>query len=145
MTRHRRAALSEHAQLLITHCWEGRYGRCLWCGGPWRGERFCSQPCEREARAEARAFLLDEMVAEQDGLCGICGEPLDVIPSHPQMPAPWDPDMERTERWSAEVDHIHPVAEGGNDDWWNLRAVHRRCNRSRPRVGHQYGAVKSSL
>jgi hypothetical protein len=42
-----------------------------------------------------------------------------------------------------ECDHIVPVADGGNDEVSNLRAVHRCCNRQRGR-GSTGGAPPSS-
>jgi hypothetical protein len=59
---------------------------------------------------------------ERDGgLCGICGQPVDLGPK-------------------MHLDHIVQVGEGGSDDWQNLRITHAKCNQSRPRT--QLGEVK---
>jgi hypothetical protein len=50
------------------------------------------------------------MLWERDaGLCGFCRHPVD-----PQ---------------EMDVDHIVPLADGGPDEFWNLRVAHRLCNR----------------
>lgn len=48
------------------------------------------------------------------GLCGICGEPVDLA--------------------KMDIDHIVQLAEGGSDDPSNLRVTHAPCNRGRPRI-----------
>lgn len=54
--------------------------------------------------------LARQLVWERDkGVCGMCGEPVEFD------------DME--------VDHIVPIAEGGDSSPSNLRAAHWRCNR----------------
>lgn len=50
--------------------------------------------------------------------CGICGEPIDYALKSP------DPG-------SFEVDHIVPIAAGGDDALSNKQAAHRRCNREK--------------
>ena len=56
---------------------------------------------------------LPELVEDQDGLCGICGEPL-----------PED----YMDGSKVHVDHILPVACGGGHDFDNLQAAHSHCN-----------------
>lgn len=57
--------------------------------------------------AQLRSYLLS-----RDGdACGLCGHPLgDSTP---------------------DIDHIHPMADGGTNDPANLRLTHARCNRSK--------------
>lgn len=56
---------------------------------------------------------LPELIAEQNGECGICGGPL--------------PDD--IQAGQIEVDHIVPRAAGGGDEIENLQAAHGYCNR----------------
>lgn len=59
------------------------------------------------ARAKQRKSILNAV-----DTCAVCG-----------MPGRRDDPLE--------VDHIIPIAEGGSDELWNLRVVHRSFNRSR--------------
>lgn len=91
--------------------------------------RFCSTRCMERAhnatrKMERRAGNLKRRrglvslseLAERDGWrCGICGGRIDRSRSHP------DP-------LSLSVDHIVPVALGGDNDDSNLQAAHLRCN-----------------
>jgi 5-methylcytosine-specific restriction endonuclease McrA len=55
-----------------------------------------------------------QIYRSQNGLCGICHEPLGA---------------------EFEIDHKYPVTKGGQTEYQNLQATHRRCNRrkgSRP-------------
>ena len=44
------------------------------------------------------------------------------------MSADGDPELTSPHRWSASIDHVIPVAEGGTDSADNKRAAHTRCN-----------------
>ena len=57
---------------------------------------------------------LETLIREQDGLCGICDQPL---------PAELSPDIH--------VDHIIPVSKGGTDIYSNFQAAHASCNFSK--------------
>lgn len=78
------------------------------------------------ATAELRAALkatyhkgLRRKLAMRDGwVCQICLWPIDPRLKHP-------------DRWSATLDHVVPLSEGGSDDMANLRLAHRYCNRLR--------------
>jgi 5-methylcytosine-specific restriction endonuclease McrA len=48
------------------------------------------------------------VLERDDGLCGICG--LDVDPQH------------------FDIDHIIPLARGGEHSYRNVQVAHRRCN-----------------
>lgn len=50
--------------------------------------------------------------------CGICGDPIDYELPH------LDP-------WEYVVDHVIPLAQGGEDELWNKQAAHRCCNRDK--------------
>lgn len=56
---------------------------------------------------------LPTLVAQQGGLCGICGKPLPV------------------ELDEIHVDHIRPRSRGGTDAVGNLQAAHAHCNQSK--------------
>lgn len=60
------------------------------------------------------AEMIDWLRHKNDGVCGICGEPV------PPDPCP------RSEM--ASPDHIVPKARGGSDDEVNLQLSHLRCN-----------------
>lgn len=57
--------------------------------------------------------------ARDQGICGICGTPVDVALRHPHP-------------GSATMDHIlHKSGRGSVHDWENLRLAHRQCNLER--------------
>ena len=47
--------------------------------------------------------------------CHICGKPIDYTLPH------LDP-------WSFVIDHVKPLAKGGDDTLANIKAAHRECN-----------------
>lgn len=52
-----------------------------------------------------------------DGLCGICGEPVDLkVERGPRQPT---------------IDHIIPVSRDGGGERTNLQVAHRGCNSSK--------------
>lgn len=61
-----------------------------------------------------RKYLVP-LIALQNGLCGICGDPLPTNPS------------------DIHVDHIRQRGIGGRDELQNLRAVCKGCNLRRPK------------
>lgn len=76
----------------------------------------------RKAASARRARIRDAFVEHVDplvvfqrdeGVCGICTEPVD--------------------RGEFDVDHIVPLAEGGEHSYANVRLSHVNCNRSRGR------------
>lgn len=72
----------------------------------------------RAARAECIARSTD---------CGLCGYPL-------------RPEAKPRTTWSTEIDHVTPLALGGEPfDQDNLRAVHRRCHLLRPNPATRRG------
>lgn len=103
---------------------------CRICGEPFglndvpRGRWKYCQSCLRDnpsyhRRQEAirRGDRIDaRTLGDRDGwTCGICGEPVD--------PAiPYQNRMGRT------IDHIVPIAHGGEHTWENVQLAHRSCN-----------------
>lgn len=90
--------------------------------------KFCSEQCNSAAHAITRkmakrantdkpdVLLSRAYIAERDGWrCGICGGRVSMTRKHP------DP-------LCASIDHIVPVAAGGNNDLANLQLAHLRCN-----------------
>lgn len=90
--------------------------------------KFCSEQCNSAAHAVTRKMAKragsakpDELmsrayIAQRDGWrCGICGGRVSMTRKHP------DP-------LCASIDHIVPVAAGGNNDLANLQLAHLRCN-----------------
>lgn len=71
-----------------------------------------------EARLESQTVeaIPREAVFERDGwVCHLCGEPI-------PRDAAW-PDV-----LSAQVDHVVPLAKGGDHSWGNVAAAHFKCN-----------------
>jgi 5-methylcytosine-specific restriction endonuclease McrA len=131
---------------------------CKCCGktlasNVWRGDFCDSKPCRRAASRDryarvvaergdlfhslretqhrhnalrrARKALVDAShvrrleVFERDAwMCGICGEPIDMSLVHPHV-------------MSASLDHIVPLALGGEHSYENCQAAHLSCNSSK--------------
>ena len=78
-----------------------------------------------------RGATVDEIdrqtVFERDGwTCGICGGSI-------------DPELRWPDRMSAQVDHVVPLAKGGDHSWENVQAAHFSCNakkKDQAPVGH---------
>lgn len=129
---------------------------CAICGKPIRrrSKRYCSQRCwgvaearaaghhdadlvamatresrrrrnenrQRRLRAVRRERFKSSEIFERDGwVCGICGMRI-------------DPSLRWPDQRSASVDHIVPVAKGGEDTRENVRAAHLGCNTRRAKA-----------
>lgn len=58
-------------------------------------------------------------IAERDGFrCGLCGNKVDMRRKYPDMRSP-------------EIDHVWPLAKGGDDTRTNVQLAHRACNLSK--------------
>ena len=124
-------------------------------------QKFCRPRCEAQALRAFGLQAIHEMVEDQGCECPLCGELLYWVSDEEMLGdrAPSDRVVRDYEdahpgescvigeggRWDCDVDHILPVASGGNDDWTNLRAVHPKCNRSRRRIPGQYGPVRCQM
>jgi len=87
------------------------------------GARYCSDLCQKRSEINRatwrrRARLRGQFVEDVDpgvlydrdgGVCGICGGPVDPYDFH--------------------VDHIVPIARGGEHSYANTQLAHPRCNR----------------
>lgn len=107
------------------------YGECVQCGGIFvrRASQlggFCSQGCANRARRRRERKRLRNVtkrdrytlrqVAERDGWrCHLCGKR---VPDRPYKARATD----------ATVDHLIPLAAGGDDTLDNVALAHNRCN-----------------
>jgi 5-methylcytosine-specific restriction endonuclease McrA len=67
------------------------------------------------SKRKRRAF---QRLIDRDGpliLCPFCGREIDVT-------------LRDESKWSATIDHIKPLRDGGNSTLENLRLAHRYCN-----------------
>ena len=63
---------------------------------------------------------LRNIVLERDNYtCHICHKPINQHPRNHQQPD------------AGVADHLTPVAHGGTNELWNLKAAHVKCNRQR--------------
>ena len=92
-----------------------RRSRERWASDPgFRARRVAVRRNRRRTYGSSkRRRQLPALICAQDGLCGICGNPL-----------PADLTV-------IEVDHVIPVARGGLDTLDNLQAAHTACNRAK--------------
>lgn len=114
---------------------------CVQCSQPFTYDRltrpriYCSEQCRRSSptykngRREAKRrrhwrqrchatveTFNSRSILERDGwTCGICHEPI-------------DRDADPLNDWAATIDHIVPLAKGGEHTPGNVRAAHRYCN-----------------
>jgi 5-methylcytosine-specific restriction endonuclease McrA len=103
--------------------------RCLRCGKAVgvddEMKRYCSPACRKAVQRRARkarirgAYVEAVSVAvlgERDrGACGICGEPVDFTTKAPHPAA-------------ATIDHVVPLARGGEHSYRNTQLAHYKCN-----------------
>lgn len=102
---------------------------CVVCGSTFTATRsnkmYCSKPCRyraaywgrrgRQAGVEREPYTLAE-IAKRDGWrCSICGDPVDSALFYPDPMAP-------------SIDHVVPLALGGDDTTANVALAHLRCN-----------------
>lgn len=116
---------------------------CRECGKPylitesWRGRTYCSAECQKKyndrisrhkrdvrmrSSANAEHIDLKELYSRDKGICHICGKMCD-----------FNDYIIRDETFIAgnnypSIDHVIPLAKGGQDEWNNVMLAHRRCN-----------------
>lgn len=72
---------------------------------------------DKDGKAKSAFEKARKIIYASQSVCGICGQPVDFDRKFP------DP-------WSATLDHIHPIAKGGDPaDISNLQLAHLQCNR----------------
>lgn len=108
---------------------------CAYCGVPLpkskrADAKFCAADCNMRAHRQTRNFHrrrglkrttlvnLRSIAARSGYRCGICGGGVNMTRRHPDPLAP-------------SVDHIVPLAQGGDHADGNLQLAHLRCNLSR--------------
>ncbi len=107
-------------------------GTCRTCGKNFTAIRaasymahYCSKTCNAkrartERRARKRKAWVEEVwrsvVFERDGwICQLCGDPV-------------DPETEWPDTQCASLDHITPLAQGGDHSYTNTQLAHHLCN-----------------
>lgn len=111
---------------------------CLWCSAAFRpkrtGHRFCSAACRnrgtdrlsnarRAGLGEVRTVLRREIYDRDGWRCHLCRRRVDRRLRHPHPR-------------SASLDHLIPLADGGDHDPANLATAHLGCNMARRRGGN---------
>lgn len=114
-----------------------RLHRCPVCGKETNRPKYCSNECLRKAtnkRGELnRRKMIQDALVDNDitvkglfkrdgGTCYLCGKPcrLDdyIIKNGTTICGDWYPS----------IDHVIPLAHGGEHSWSNVRLAHRICN-----------------
>ena len=105
---------------------------CVDCGAPAGDKARC--PACRANRAgrseEARAELIAALIARDGPNCAWCGQPLGA--DEPVTKG------RRAPGRTLAIDHRHPTAKGGADDFDNLQVLHDFCNSQK--AGHPLAA-----
>lgn len=79
----------------------------------WQRKNRRRRALKRKAKSER--YDLAE-IAERDGFtCGICSTPVNML-------------LRRPDRWSPTIDHVVPIAAGGDDTRANVQLAHFGCN-----------------
>lgn len=114
-----------------------RLHHCPVCGKLTTNEKFCSVRCSNKARWSAkdakRRALIKENLIDKDinlerlykrdkGVCAICGEPCDWSDSR------WEDGFFIVGKKYPSIDHIVPLARGGEHSWENVQLAHFSCN-----------------
>ena len=86
---------------------------CNKCGKVFPYEHSYIKNCQscRNANPSGQRHHLPKLLADQNGICPLCNEPLP---------------KELTA--NIHIDHIYPKYLGGSDDIDNLQAIHIRCH-----------------
>lgn len=94
---------------------------CSYCGGPLPPNRhkYCSNDCWRTANIEANPHQRHVTIPALDRRCAICG--WELTPTGPRGGCMWH-------RSCAEIHHILPVSEGGENTLDNLIALCHDCH-----------------
>ena len=127
--RLRDAACSMHQQRMARYGSYEADGRvvvkCAWCGrlstrsrrGRRGTRRWCSNACRiAERRVRIEDWTLEDLIADVEGLCQICYDPVDLSPGPRMQPS------------SPSVGHRVPMSEGGDNSRANVQLEHLGCN-----------------
>lgn len=114
-----------------------RLHHCPVCGKLTINKKFCSTDCCNKANwsakdARRRALIKDNLINKDislerlykrdGGICAICGEPCDWNDSHR------DGNTFIVGKKYPSIDHIIPLAKGGEHSWNNVQLAHFSCN-----------------
>lgn len=109
---------------------------CVICGGFFFGtNKYCSEACQKESERhrwsmkkrrraklarteESKTITLRKLYERDAGVCWICGKPCDYSA---------DPNGD----YYPSIDHVQEIANGGRDEWSNIKLAHRLCNSRR--------------
>lgn len=80
----------------------------------------------RERKLTFKPIPLAELIKRDNGICQLCGEPVDLTDG-------WydERDIFHVGRNYPTVDHIKPLAHGGDNEWSNVQLAHQHCNSSK--------------
>ena len=113
---------------------------CPVCGTSTTRRKYCSDECARKAgnhqRDVKRRHTIDSVMVDRDitleglfrrdgGRCWICGMPCyytDIVVTDKTKVAG---------NMYPSIDHVKPLAEGGEHSWKNVKLAHRICNSDR--------------
>lgn len=79
----------------------------------WQRKNRRRRALKRGARSEP--YTLAEVAERDETRCGICGDPVDM-------------ELRWPDRGSPTIDHVHPIALGGDDVLDNVQLAHFGCN-----------------
>ena len=75
----------------------------------------------RKLEVESEPYTNDSIIELYGCNCHVCSEPINLeAPRHPMMGTGWELGLQ--------LDHLVPLAKGGNDKIENIRPIHVRCN-----------------
>lgn len=116
---------------------EARWHPCAVCGKPTKNKYTCSAKCstkrnntrkEQQRRIKIANALVDEDITleglyrRDKGICALCGEVCEWDDYE------WRGGFKITGNNYPSLDHIIPLAKGGEHSWNNIQLAHRICN-----------------
>lgn len=116
---------------------EARWHPCAVCGKPTKNKYTCSTKCstkrnntrkEQRRRIKIANALVDEDITleglyrRDKGICALCGEVCEWDDYE------WRGGFKITGNNYPSLDHIIPIAKGGDHSWNNIQLAHRICN-----------------
>lgn len=114
------------------HYYETHREECAALSRRWRAEnRDRRRDAEQSRRARVGGYFVEHvdrlvLLERHQGRCGICGETVD------------------SERF--DVDHVVPIARGGEHSYANTQPAHGRCNQSKKnRLMHEHRARQAAM
>lgn len=127
----------EEKQIKAQEKEEAKYHPCAVCGKPTKNKYTCSTKCstkrnntrkEQQRRIKIANALVDEDITleglyrRDKGICALCGEACEWNDYE------WREGFKITGNNYPSLDHIIPLAKGGEHSWNNIQLAHRICN-----------------